>query len=346
MKKNRRTYRIVLFNFLFSPFIFSQSYQQKVSYETYQTTFYDYGLGVDFNSISAHEITLNNTVEMKDAHTEFITSDGEYVHEIEHKFNTEYPSWMNMPVKTMINENGVISYDGNGNELVSFPNASTKEKSNESRELMGTPDFSPLPQNKSLQMILKAMEIDISSVKENEEGMIILKSGNHETQINLEQKYWSDVEYDSLNNEVYRFDKTFILDEEGNQLPYQTAEVSYKTTENGIKYKKITFTAYSNCLKQKSDLAVGLNKVVIPDFLIYPNPAKNTLFLDIPSSLLVNESLAQVSIYNVFGNEVLNLIVQPQGKPVEIDVNLLSAGVYTVKVVMNESSKTMKIVKQ
>jgi Secretion system C-terminal sorting domain len=73
-------------------------------------------------------------------------------------------------------------------------------------------------------------------------------------------------------------------------------------------------------------------------FTYFPNPVKNTLTLN------AQNSIEKVVMYNVLGQEVLR--VNPNTVDSEIDMSSLVDGTYFVKVSINNSTETIRVIKQ
>lgn len=74
---------------------------------------------------------------------------------------------------------------------------------------------------------------------------------------------------------------------------------------------------------------------------LYPNPANNTLIVDLSKFTVQNIGL---SVYNIFGQEVLNTN-RLQAKQENIDLSLLSSGIYQVIVNDGHSQFSKKLIK-
>ena len=79
------------------------------------------------------------------------------------------------------------------------------------------------------------------------------------------------------------------------------------------------------------------------DFLLYPNPSHENLFLQASDS---NEKLI-ITIYNTVGQELheLNLIVKEKNKPLKIETKQLTKGIYLLHVKQANKSKTYRFIK-
>jgi hypothetical protein len=71
---------------------------------------------------------------------------------------------------------------------------------------------------------------------------------------------------------------------------------------------------------------------------LYPNPIKNTL------NISNNEVFTKVIIYNAIGQEVIAKNIN--AKECSIDTSTLAAGSYMVKIIANNASKTIKVIKE
>jgi len=85
------------------------------------------------------------------------------------------------------------------------------------------------------------------------------------------------------------------------------------------------------------DPYLGINEVIKNNFILYPNPATNTL--NIKGNLDIDES---VTIYNMLGQAVLRGKVSTNDE--SIDVSSLSAGIYNIS--FNNAKVTYKFVKK
>lgn len=73
-------------------------------------------------------------------------------------------------------------------------------------------------------------------------------------------------------------------------------------------------------------------------FTYFPNPVKNEL------TLKAQSNIQNVSIYNMLGQEVLR--TSPNALQSDVNMNQLQSGAYFVKVTINDSTETIRIIKQ
>ncbi|MGM5471046.1 MopE-related protein [Flavobacteriaceae bacterium LMO-SS05] len=93
-----------------------------------------------------------------------------------------------------------------------------------------------------------------------------------------------------------------------------------------------------DCNPATPDTPLGVEEFETYNFSYYPNPVNHALFLK------ANHAIKQVVVYNMLGQEVMTSY--PNSRAGEITMVNLQNGVYFVKVTINESSKTIQIIKQ
>jgi hypothetical protein len=86
------------------------------------------------------------------------------------------------------------------------------------------------------------------------------------------------------------------------------------------------------------DASLATNTFDNANFKYAPNPVKNTLYLT------YNQDITSVAVYNLLGQEVLTKSLNAtQGV---IDFSNLTNGVYLVKIIANQQTKTIKVIKE
>ena len=103
-----------------------------------------------------------------------------------------------------------------------------------------------------------------------------------------------------------------------------TPKVQIDEIKVGVNWSDVTSSVLSN---KKFDSILGLK--------VYPNPAKNNLFISSDSN-----EIKQVEIYNVLGKVVLNTKVTNAS----INISAIAAGVYVVKITEAGKTATRKLV--
>lgn len=83
---------------------------------------------------------------------------------------------------------------------------------------------------------------------------------------------------------------------------------------------------------------LGLDDIAFAGLQYYPNPTKNTL------TILNNNEIESVSILNSLGQTIDNVIVKSNN--IEANLTHLSGGIYFVKIVSANRSRTFKIIKE
>ena len=85
---------------------------------------------------------------------------------------------------------------------------------------------------------------------------------------------------------------------------------------------------------------VGLNELLLNTVKVYPNPAKNSLYVDLGEQL--NESLTNFTIYNILGEQVVfNQATHTLGIT-QLDISNLKSGLYILKIEIDGFTKNVK----
>lgn len=134
---------------------------------------------------------------------------------------------------------------------------------------------------------------------------------------------------DGTNTLVFRtaFSNADLI---GEIIPSSSANITGLASEfNG------TFQIFGTSL---ADIVLGINNNIIEGFGTYPNPVSNGKFVLSTSS----SDVKQVSIYNVLGKKVF--VQNVSGTKSDIDVSLITSGVYILKVTEGNKTATSKLV--
>ena len=111
--------------------------------------------------------------------------------------------------------------------------------------------------------------------------------------------------------------------------------------ENGEPIYNVDFNTVSiENINGKSNIQTTEN--IINNINIYPNPAKDNLNINY---YLTNDGLVTISLYNVLGEKVVDVINDNQVKGSHnsnIDLKSVSAGVYTIKMTSGVNNTIVK----
>jgi hypothetical protein len=86
-----------------------------------------------------------------------------------------------------------------------------------------------------------------------------------------------------------------------------------------------------------SDTNVGTQDFATKGFSVYPNPVNNVM------NLQANENISKVAIYNVLGQEVYSAKINAMTS--SVDMSSMASGAYFVKVNINGTEGTVKVIK-
>ena len=120
--------------------------------------------------------------------------------------------------------------------------------------------------------------------------------------------------------------------------PFTSAAGTVPTSLGGINY-------YSNGALNAvylddivfSDTNVGTQDFATKGFSVYPNPVNNVM------NLQANENISKVAIYNVLGQEVYSAKINAMTS--SVDMSSMASGAYFVKVNINGTEGTVKVIK-
>lgn len=139
-------------------------------------------------------------------------------------------------------------------------------------------------------------------------------------------------------------------------IPYlgfsQTIHYHYSYDASGNRYlrvKEITYPRKSAALPKDSTSTLSKNRMseVFNDILdnkeikIYPNPTKGLLTVDIP---LGESDRARISIFDMQGRGLMDF--NNAGTSTDIDLSGQPAGIYLMRIFINNKPSTWKIIKQ
>ncbi|TYB77369.1 T9SS type A sorting domain-containing protein [Bizionia saleffrena] len=124
----------------------------------------------------------------------------------------------------------------------------------------------------------------------------------------------------------------------------QNAVVTFTASAAGVYY--FGFQAYSESNQNQLmvdniiiDKTLSTSQFVSDNlFSYYPNPVNDKL------TLKGQKEIATVSVFNMLGQEVIT--VAPNAMQSEVDMSTLQAGAYFVKVIIENTTKTIKIIKE
>ena len=186
-----------------------------------------------------------------------------------------------------------------------------------------------------------ANDFIISTVYENWDGNAYVEEESYDYSIDSNGNRLSETEtYDSQTTITnYTYDNTQLMSAfanpfaDKNGLDYITEDFPYfnkilSEEQNGNTAR--TIHNYDSALVLSIDSVEDVN-----GFSIYPNPVKNVL------NIKTLKTIEAVEVYNMLGRRVMT------SNSTKINVEQLSGGIYTVKVIDNLGNKTVKkIIKQ
>ena len=74
---------------------------------------------------------------------------------------------------------------------------------------------------------------------------------------------------------------------------------------------------------------------------VYPNPAREHVMIDLDA---FNGNMQKIELVDAAGQQVINPVLSPSGKSVDLSLNNLSEGIYFVRIFTDKGIVTRKII--
>lgn len=333
----------------------SEIWERTVSYDKKTKTLYQFADEVNIQEIPSSEMIMMNPSERIEHHNEYYSTLLKYFHETTIVKDTDYPSWMEVPAKRIVNIEGIFLYNHNGGLIKYQPYDSTfplEDYQYQSDIAMNEGPF-PLP-NISIfnQTYLDELQQNGYTVSEVN-GLIHIAINNTVSIINIENLHFTHIEYDELNNEKIRVESTYFRDEYGRLHPKEEIEIQFKKTSNNIDFKQVYYTEYSLFSRGGSDQTYNIpvieslttrNQLFGDAILVYPNPSSATAFVSLPNPTSDDNKNVEVRLKTLNGVTIETRNVQA-GTTLEIDVSNLNIGSHIISVSWKDYTKNIHFLK-
>lgn len=102
------------------------------------------------------------------------------------------------------------------------------------------------------------------------------------------------------------------------------------------------FNSYTNPIWIKINSITGINKLNNNNIFVYPNPAKNNLFVKIESGII---KISKIQLISFDGKQV-SCSYNIKDDKIQIDVSQLNAGLYYLIIIINNEVNNYKFIKQ
>ncbi len=330
-------------------------WEKTVSYDKKTKTLYQFADEVNIQEIPSAEMIMMNPSERMEHHNEYYSSSLKYFHETTIVKDTDYPDWMEVPAKRIVNLEGIFLYNEVG-ALIKYQPYDTlfplEDYQYQDNIAMNEGPF-PLP-NISIfnQTYLDELQQNGYSVYE-ENGLINMTINNTKRIINIENLHFTYIEYDELNNEKIRVESTYFRDEFGRLNPKEEIEIQFNKTSNNIDFKKIYYTEYSLFSRGGSDNTYNIpvieplttrNQLFGDAIVVYPNPSSAIAFVSLPNPTSDDNKNVEVRLKTLNGVTLETKNAQA-GTTIEIDVSNLNIGSHIISVSWRDYTKNIHFLK-
>jgi hypothetical protein len=130
----------------------------------------------------------------------------------------------------------------------------------------------------------------------------------------------------------------------------QTTNLSYEYDGSGnrvlrhvivLKSTKVTKDSLLMTSTKEKERSALNEKLDNREIKIYPNPTKGMITVDIP---LTDNDISRVSLFDIQGKMIMDY--RSAGTTTDVDLSGQPAGVYIMRIILNNKSTTWKIIKQ
>jgi hypothetical protein len=184
--------------------------------------------------------------------------------------------------------------------------------------------------------IYKLSYSDAKGCYSNKDSIIITKE-NSPVKPTIQVNNNNNLASSSIPNATYQW----LLN--GNEIVGATSQFYIATS---IGYYTVKVSSAKGCFNISEPIYVsivtGINDETIKNYNVFPNPTKNSLFIQNISNSNLNISL---SLYNLFGQEVQHKVVTNSNQ-IELSLINLPSGVYILNISDEYGKSSMKIIKE
>ncbi len=242
-------------------------------------------------------------VNEQDDHTIKVFDNNDVETTINHVKSDRFPNWMNQAVKTVIDKYGVKSYDDKGKLLASIPHSTQSlETYNFIKTSIATREihnYSPFKKPTDVE-ISDLVKIG-ASVKKVGNSTTHIRAGNKEVLHDFDQKMLEERTFEGTDLK-YSLHQNFQTDPTGRLYAAYRQEINMKRNVKGNKmwyFRDENITDYH--FKPATNIQAGNQALAqVPGsnkFEVYPNPAANELWVQLPNSLMIPNLLLRLKIY-------------------------------------------------
>lgn len=341
-----------------------ESCQYFMSYNSMETSYFEFPSSVDVESMSIADILKAKKVTVLKQFENCVNSDGTHSSQVT-ILNPDdiYEDWMPQAITTITDDTGIEIYDRENNLIYDRPLDSVELIAYTETEVDATNGFSAPPE------IRLPTDSEVAQI-ESAGFLVVFHSENAVEVLSENRSMYMDVVQNRIVTSIFEegvvinaLDEVFTTGASGNLIPLSTTYRNRVTLASGIIGYQVVVEEYSNYLQsengnitsksttQTNPLAIkeGLNTdkdskgIVITkkdlslDLVLSPNPVFDNLTITFPE--LESNSGFAISIIDLNGKLVQTEQIGSQGK-VKISANSLSKGMYFLKAENTDGSRT------
>lgn len=333
----------------------SEVWQKSTSYDIKTKTFYQFGQNVNMEEIPSKDIIMMKPSESFSHQNEYYSQSMGYIYEVTTEYDTDYPDWMIVPRKKIMNSAGISLYDINGHLINFQPYNSEFPESDYLKLLEEVENSGPFAMT-NFSSLNEAFydELRQDGFNVNQNGNVVtIQYQNILKTIDVENLHSKFQRYDENNIESYRVESTYYRDEFGRIAPKERIEIYFYKTSTNIPYQKINYTLYSNFVKGGSDQTYNIpveeslstrNQLFGDAITIYPNPSSSFAIVSLPSPTSDDNITVEIVLRTLDG-VIINRYSADAGSTTQIDISNLQIGSHIISVNWRNFSKHLHFFK-
>ncbi len=289
------------------------------------------------------KVSIARIINKREEHAIKVYDNGDHETTISHLSTNEFPNYITKPAKTVIDKNGVRSYDVSGKIIVDIKHSEISANAyNSIKQSYLDKDYGNEEVKKFEDYQVTDIEKSGAKVKRSGTSLLHVRSGNREYLQDHEKQAIEEREFEGSNLK-FSLHRKFLKDISGTVFVAQKNEINMVRNNSGRRFWNHNDEAISN---HKVVYAAGFRSSDASDLLssediltVYPNPTTLTIWIKVPANYFNNE--ATLNVKDVLGRNITSR--QCTSKLESVDVTNYSMGVYFVELINSKGEKTSKI---
>ncbi len=333
----------------------TEVWEKSTSYDVKTKTFYQFGQNVNMEEIPNKDVIMMKPSESYSHHNEYYSHNMGYIYEVTTEYDSDYPDWMVVPRKKIMNSSGISLYDINGRLTNYQPYNNAFPETDYLRLLNVAQNSGPFAMT-NFSSLNEAFFDELRQIGYNVNlvgSVVTIQYQNILKTIDIENLHDKFQRYDENNQETYKIESTYYRDEYGRIIPKERVEIYNYKTSNNVPYKKIHYSLYTNFIKGGSDQSYNIpvdqalstrNQLFGDAIILYPNPSSNFAFVSLPSPTSDDNRTVEILLRTLDG-VIIDRYNADAGSITQIDITNLNVGSHIISVAWRNYTKYIHFLK-